>query len=274
MELTTILADKTQLEHWVQVGLAFGVNVLLALGIMIVGWVAARFLRRATSKGLRRSYVEPTLASFLGNIVYALVLAFAVVATLNKVGVQTTSLVALIGAAGLAIGLALQGSLSNFAAGIMIIIFRHFRVGDVIETGVINGTVESLDIFNTVIITADNQKVIVPNSKLTQDAVINFSARSTRRISINLQVAQEADVMAALRVLREAIAAQPGVLHEQEVIVGIQRLLPGATEIALRCWCESARYLEVYYALMERIKTALDGQHIALPPTRPDAAKP
>lgn len=257
--------NADDLKEWTDIGIMYGLNVSFALLILIAGWVGAKLIRRMARKTMRRSSMDITLSNFLSNIIYAITVAFVIIATLNKVGVQTASLVAVIGAAGLAIGLALQGSLSSFAAGVMIILFRHFKVGDFIEGAGISGNVENLDIFNTTLITPDNQKVIIPNARLTEAAIINYSERNTRRINLTVGIGYDDDIAKTKRVILEEIRAIDIIHNTPEPFVAVNNLGESSVDLTVRCWANTSDYWDAYFTLLEAIKIRLDKEGISIP---------
>jgi len=231
--------NDLDLNKITSLAMLYGLNAIVALIILIIGWISARFFMRLALRAMAKAGVDPTLSKFLGNILHALIIAFVIIAALNKLGIQTASLVAIIGAAGLAIGLALQGSLSNFAAGVMIIIFKHFRVGDVIEAGGVIGTVENLDIFNTIVITANNQKVIIPNATLTQDVITNYSANSKRRVDMTISIGYSDDINVAKRVIADEIAQDKRVLRDELNTIAVKELGASSVDLVVRFWTKT-----------------------------------
>lgn len=259
------MLDTIDMGEWMDMGVMYGLKALFALMILVVGCIAAKMIRRGARKAMNRAEIDQTLSSFLSNIVYAITLAFVVIATLNKVGVQTASLVAVIGAAGLAIGLALQGSLSNFAAGVMIILFRHFKVGDFIECAGVTGTVNNLDIFNTTLITGNNQKVIIPNAKLTSDAIINYSDQKMRRIDEVIGIGYQDDISKAKSAILDEIKAIQAIHSTPDVTVAVKSLGDSSVNLVVRAWVNTEDYWDTLFALLENIKVRLDRESISIP---------
>lgn len=258
------LLETIPLTKWVDIGLEMGLKVALALVILVVGWLLAKMARRFVRKAMIRARLDVTLAQFLANIVYALLGLFVLIAALNNLGVQTASLVAMIGAAGLAIGLALQGSLSNFAAGVMIIIFKHFKVGDAIKTNEVDGTVVNLDIFNTTVLTANNQKVVVPNARLTENAITNFSQMPTRRIEITLLLSYEESVDRVKSIAMQQIQKNEYILSEPAPQVVVAALPENGVKFLVHAWVKTEHYLATFYGLQEHLKKAFDEEHILM----------
>ncbi len=187
----------------------YGLKILAALAILLIGRIAAKWIKSIVERTMTRGKTDPMIIGFVGSIVFVGVMVFVVLAALSQLGIQTTSFIAVLGAAGLAIGLALQGSLSNFAAGFLLIIFRPFKVGDFIEGGGTSGIVENIQIFTTTLRTGDNKTVIVPNAKLLDDNIVNYSTKPTRRVDLTVGVAYDADLAEVKKILAD-IAAKDG----------------------------------------------------------------
>lgn len=244
---------------------SYGPAVLAAAIILVVGLLGARLVRTALRRGMRRARVDEALVGFLSGLVYALLIAFVLIAVLSKLGVNTTSFAAVLAAAGLAIGLALQGSLSNFAAGVMLIARRPFSLGDFIEAAGTSGTVMAITIFTTELKTADNKKVIVPNSEILSDVITNYSAHDTRRIDLVIGIGYDDDIRRAKEVLNSVIAADERVLAEPEPQVAVSELADSSVNLVVRPWVATRDYWAVRFALTERIKQELDAAGISIP---------
>ncbi|MGF1518743.1 MAG: mechanosensitive ion channel family protein [Nodosilinea sp.] len=242
-----------------------GFNIIAALVIFWVGQWAAKQVGRATRRLMVNRGVEPTLVNFTVSLVYYAALAFVVIAALNQLGIQTASLIAVLGAAGLAIGLALQGSLSNFAAGVLMLIFRPFRVGDFIEGGGTLGSVDSIELFTTTIITPENAMVIVPNSKLGGDNITNFTARPTRRIETFVGISYSDNIDHARRAILDEIVQDGRILIEPPPMVSVAELADSSINLQVWAWAQTPDFLAVKLALPERIKTRLDAEGISIP---------
>lgn len=243
----------------------YGLKVIAAVAIFVIGRWVAKGLKKVVRRGLEKGKVDPTLVSFLVNLTYFAVLAFIVIAALGQLGIQTTSFIAVLGAAGLAIGLALQGSLSNFAAGFILIIFRHFQVGDYIEGAGTAGTVEALQIFTTRLKTPDNKTIIVPNSKLTGDNIINWSAKGTRRVDLTMGIGYGDDIDKARRVMGEIIAADDRILKDPAPLIAVRELADSSVNFTVRSWVKLDDYWNVYFDLTEKFKKAFDAEGIGIP---------
>jgi small conductance mechanosensitive channel len=205
------------------------------------------------------------LGSFLSSIAHILFVAVVVIAALSQAGIQTSSLIAVIGAAGLAIGLALQGSLSNFAAGVMIITFRPFKVGDFIETAGVAGTVEGIQIFHTLLVTADNKLVIVPNNSITSGNIINYSAKGIRRVDLVVGISYQDDIAAAKAVLNEILATDPRVLKDPAPVIAVAALADSSVNLIVRPWAKTEDYWQVYWDITEAVKQRFDQKQIMIP---------
>ncbi len=245
--------------------LTYGMNILAAVIIFIAGRFAAGLASKLIEKLMLKTKVEKTIASFVKHIIYFGILLFVIVAALNKLGVQTTSLIAMIGAAGLAVGLALQGSLANFAAGIVLIVFKPFKVGDFIEASGVAGFVEELQIFNTVLNTLDNQKVIVPNAKVTGDNIINFTGNKKRRIDLVFGISYGDNIKTAREALERAVSSHPGVLKDPRPTVVVSELADSSVNLICRPWIKSKDYWDIYFELIEKGKLELEKAGITIP---------
>jgi small conductance mechanosensitive channel len=216
-------------------------------------------------KGMQRADVEPLLVKFLGNILYALLLTFVILAAISRIGIQTASLIAVIGAAGLAVGLALQGSLANFAAGVMVIIFRPYRIGDYVEAGGVSGTVEDVQIISTELSTPDNRKIIVPNGQMMSGAVVNYSAHATRRVDLTVGVGYDDDIDTVRRVLESVVADDPRVLSEPAPNIRMNAMGDSSITWIVRPWVQASDYWDVYWEMTEEIKRRFDREGISIP---------
>ena len=243
----------------------YGLKVIAAIAILIIGrWIAIA-VRNLLRRVMRKSAVEETLVSFVSNVAYVALLAFIIIAALGQLGVHTASFVAVIGAAGLAIGLALQGSLANFAAGVLMIIFKPFKVGDYIEGGGTAGTVEEISIFTTVLKSPDNRKIIVPNAKMTGDNIVNYSAKDQRRIDIVAGVSYGDDLDKVRRVLEQILAEDARILRDPAPTIGVLALADSSINFAVRPWVKTGDYWPVYFDTQEKIKKRFDAEGISIP---------
>jgi small conductance mechanosensitive channel len=239
-------------------GIRFVEHVLAALVIVFIGRWVARGLARLTRSLILRSKTDAAVATFVSDLIYVSVLVFAVVSALGWVGFDTTSFAALIAAAGLAIGLALQGSLANLASGLLLLVFKPFRVGDSVEIGPSAGTVEEIHVFSTLLRTADNVQIFIPNSQVTQGVIKNYSAKDQRRIELLINCGYEDDLPGVKRLLDGLVKLESRVLGDPEPSVSVNDFVPAGVQLAVRVWVRSADFGDVRSALIERIKLGFD----------------
>nr|WP_320116606.1 mechanosensitive ion channel domain-containing protein [uncultured Desulfuromonas sp.] len=243
----------------------YGPKVIAAVVIFIFGRIFARIIRNAVRRILKRSKVDDLLISFVGSLTYMGVLAFVIIAALNQLGIQTTSFVAILGAAGLAIGLALQGSLSNFAAGVLMIIFRPFKNGDYIEGAGVAGLVEQIQIFTTELRTPDNKLVIIPNANLMGSNIINYSANKTRRIDMVFGIGYDDDLLKAKKILQEILESDTRILKDPAPVIAVSELGDSSVNFVVRPWAATKDYWDLYFYLMETVKIRFDEEGISIP---------
>lgn len=258
-----------QITQWFtnhqDVFIEYGLNILAAFAIFIIGKVIANACSKLAHKAFELRQVDKAVSSFLANIAYSLVFVAAVLMALSQIGVETTSFVAILGAAGLAIGLALKDSLSNFASGVLIITFRPFKSGDYIEAASIAGVVEKIEIFSTTLKSPDNKVIIVPNASITSNPITNYSQQATRRIDMVIGVGYDADLKQAKQVLTEQLEKNEKVLKDPAFTVAVKELGDSSVNFVVRPWVNTADYWPVYFELTENIKLALDEADITIP---------
>jgi len=242
----------------------WGGRLLGALLIFIIGRMLMRALTSWATAAMRRVGMDDTLSRFLGNLIYMALLVFVGITAAGALGVPTSSFLAIVGAAGLAIGLALKDSLANFSSGVMLVFFRPFKVGDQIDAGGTGGVVETIGIFNTVLKTPDNRVINVPNSLVYAGTITNYNAESTRRIDLTIAIGYDADIPQAKSVIAALIAAESRIAQHPAPEVAVQDLLPTAVTLAVRVWVQSGDYGGVRSDLLERIKRALDKYGLSL----------
>lgn len=265
MEEITALFGPEQLETFVQTVTGWGMQLISAILIFIIGrWLVGK-LANLLERGMFRAGTDPTLVGFFRNIAYFGLLTMVVIAAINQMGIQTTSFIAVLGAAGLAIGLAMQGSLSNFAAGVLMIIFRPFKTDDFIDAGGTMGTVEEIQLFTTQLRTPDNKVTIIPNSQITAGSITNFSARDTRRLDMVFGVGYGDDLDKVKRVINEVLAEESRLLDEPAPVIGVLNLGESSVDFAVRPWVSSADYWGVYFDLHEAMKKRFDQEGISIP---------
>jgi small conductance mechanosensitive channel len=261
MDLTQESVDRV-----IELITTYGMNVLGGLIILIVGWIAANWIGGMTSRMLGRSKrVEPTLQGFLSSLVKYAVLAFVIIAVLNQFGVQTTSLIAVFGAAGLAIGLALQGTLSNVAAGTMLMIFRPIKVDQYVEVAGQAGTVKSISLFATELATPDNVQIIIPNSAVWGSSVLNYSHHATRRVDFLLGISYEDDIDKAMGVAQKVVEGDSRSHKEPEPQIVVGNLGDSSVDIIVRVWSDAADYWSLKFDLTKAFKQAFDENGITIP---------
>jgi small conductance mechanosensitive channel len=243
----------------------YGLKVIAAIAVFIIGRWIAKMLTSLTEKVMNKRQVDPTIVSFVANLIYIALLVFVVLAALGQLGIQTTSFIAVIGAAGLAIGLALQGSLSNFAAGFLMIIFRPFKVGDFIDGAGVAGTVEAIQIFTTQLLTPDNKTVIVPNASLTAGNITNYSAKGTRRVDLVMGIGYGDDIDHAKKVIMDVLAKEERILKDPATTIAVVELADSSVNFAVRPWVGADDYWDVYFNLTENIKKSFDAEGISIP---------
>jgi small conductance mechanosensitive channel len=244
---------------------SWGLQVVGAIVVLIVGrWIAGA-LRRGTAKALERAHTDPTLIPFLSGMVYYLALAVVVIAVLGLFGIQTTSLIAVLGAAGLAVGLALQGTLSNFSSGVMLLVFRPFRTGDFVDVAGVKGSVKEVGIFTTVLSTPDNVQIIVPNSAIYGSTITNYSANDTRRNDLTIGVGYGDNLSDAADAIGRVLAADSRVLKEPEAQIAVAELADSSVNFVVRPWCKAEDYWPLRFDLTRRIKEELESSGCSIP---------
>jgi small conductance mechanosensitive channel len=243
----------------------YGLQVLGAIATLIIGIWIARLLSKSLGKVLNKREVDPTLVKFLVSLAKIGLVTFVIISAASQVGIQTASFVAIIGAAGLAIGFALQGSLSNLAAGVMLIIFKPVKVGDYIEGGGAAGSVESVGIFITTLLTPDNKVVYIPNSTLTGGNITNYSAKDTRRVDMVFGIGYSDDIDKAKKVIDEVLSADARVLKDPAPQIVVSELADSSVNFNVRPWVKTADYWGLYFDTTETIKKKFDEQNISIP---------
>ena len=240
-------------------------SVLLALVVLIVGlWLINRIVK-LLAKGLEKRDTETTLSKFLCSLASVLLKALLLISVASMVGIETTSFIAILGAAGLAIGLALQGSLSNFAGGVLVLLFKPYKVGDFIEAQGVSGTVSEIQIFNTVLKTPDNKVIIIPNGAISNDVITNFSVEETRRVDFVFGIGYEDDIARAKSTLTDLIDQEERALKEPAPQVVLSELADSSVNFTVRVWVNAADYWGVYFDLTEKVKLRFDSEGISIP---------
>ncbi len=246
-------------------GLEFAMNLVTALVIFFVGRFIVRLLTRGLRKLMEKRAVDQTLVTFVTNLASMALLAFVIIAAIGALGIQTTSLIAILGAAGLAVGLALQGSLSNFAAGVLIVLFRPYKVGDWVEAAGVSGAVEEVQILTTILKTGDNKQVIVPNGQIMDSIITNYSANDTRRVDLVVGVSYDDNLDKVRSTLEELVSADDRILEDPECKIAVSELADSSVNFVVRPWVKTAEYWGVMFYLTEAIKKRFDQDGIAIP---------
>ncbi len=247
------------------VGMEYGVKIIAALLVLVIGMWIAKAIRKGVAKLMQRRNVDPTLISFVSSLLYVALQVFVIVAALEKLDIRTTSFIAILGAAGLAVGLALQGSLSNFAAGVLMIIFKPFKVGDFVEAGGVAGSVVEIGIFTTILNTPDNKKVIVPNAHATGGNITNFNANGTRRVDLVAGISYGDDIDKAKAVIKAILDADARILKDPVPTVAVVAMADSSVNIVVRPWVKGSDYWGVYFDTTEAIKKKFDENDITIP---------
>ena len=243
----------------------FGISLFIALCILVIGRQVVKILIKVINSALERSKTEDTVRIFVTNLLNTLLMIVVFIAAINQLGIETTSIIAVLGAAGLAIGLALQGSLSNFAAGILIVIYRPYKVGDYIQADSHLGTVLDIQIFSTVLKTPDNKLVIVPNGSIMNGSIVNFSHQAERRVDIIASCSYDDDIDKVKSVLADILSNDERILSEPKPRIALSELADSSVNFIVRPWVKNADYLDVYYSLLEEIKKRFDQEGISIP---------
>ena len=254
---------------WVQFMLdwldAYGWQIVGAIAILIIGRIVVGILTGIVRRLMTKANVDETLTRFACGLSRGLLMTFVIIAAIRALGVETTSFIAILGAAGLAIGLALQSSLSNFASGVMLIMFRPFKRGDYVEAGGVSGVVEEVAIFNTVLKTPDNRKVIVPNGDIVGGAITNYSAHETRRIDLVMGIGYDDDLKKAKQILERILSEDERILKDPASTVAVSELADSSVNFVVRPWVKTADYWAVYFDLTEKVKLTFDAEGISIP---------
>ena len=240
-------------------------NIFYAVVLVAIGFWAAKFFARLIKNLLERKELDQTLVGFVSNLANAAILIVVAIAALNQLGIHTTSLVAIVGAAGLAIGLALKDSLGNFAAGIMILLFKQFKAGDFIEAAGVMGIVESLNMFSTQLKTGDNKTIFIPNGRLLSESITNYSIKRTRRVDLVIGVSYNSDLNHVKSILADLLSQDERILKDPEPTIGVLELAENSINFVVRPWVKSEHYWPVYFDLNEAIKSRFDEEGVSIP---------
>jgi small conductance mechanosensitive channel len=266
------LQNKALAVDWSQMlelaktqGVELAINVAVAIAIFYVGKMVVGMMVRGIRKVMQKQEIDKTLETFVTNLVRMVLMVVVVIAAISQLGIETTSFIAIFGAAGLAVGLALQGSLSNFAAGVLIVLFRPYRVGDFIEGAGIAGVVEQVQILTTVLRTGDNKRIIVPNGQIMDSIITNYSANDTRRVDMVVGVSYSDDIDKVRSVLEELIAADERILADPACTIAVSELADSSVNFVVRPWVKTADYWNVMWDMTEAVKKRFDKEGISIP---------
>lgn len=257
-----VAAAKTYLA---ENGVQFLLNLLAAAVIFFIGRWIAMLVAELVFKAMDKAKIDHTLGRFVKNLLYTALLVFIVIAVLGILGIPNASFVAVVGAAGLAIGLALQGSLANFAAGVLMIIFKPFKVGDFVEIGGATGTVKEIQIFNTIIAGPDNVRIIIPNAHATGGNIVNYTVNGTRRVDLVFGVSYEDDIRKAKQIMLDVLKAEEHVLETPAPFVGVKEMADSSVNFVVRPWVKAEHYWDVYFGVTEKVKYALEENGLTIP---------
>ena len=249
----------------VELGMSYGPRLLLAIAVLIIGlWVINRFVRLMNA-GMERSNTEPTLARFLGNLTSVGLKALLLISVASMIGIETTSFIAVLGAAGLAVGLALQGSLANFAGGVLVLLFRPYKVGDFVDAQGVSGTVSAIQIFNTILKTPDNKVIIVPNGAISNGIITNFSMEATRRVDFVFGIGYGDDIARAKAIIARLVEEDSRSLSDPAPQIVVSSLGDSAVNITTRVWVNASDYWGFFFDLTEKVKLAFDAEGVSIP---------
>ena len=243
----------------------YGTRVVGAIAILVLGRIGVGIIARIIRRLMLRSKIDETLTKFVTSLTRIALLVFVFIAALGALGFETTSFIAVIGAAGLAIGFALQGSLANFASGVMLVIFRPFKTGDFVEAGGAVGIIEEIGIFSTIMRTGDNKKVIIPNSGITGSNITNYSAKETRRVDLVFGIGYGDDIRKAKEILQRLMRKDDRILTDPEPVVALAELADSSVNFVVRPWVKSGDYWRVLWDLTEKVKLTFDQEGISIP---------
>lgn len=243
----------------------WGLKVLGALALLIIGWIAAKMVRGAVRRALERSNLDETLVPFLSKLVYYLFLTLVTVAVVTLLGIPATSFIAILGAAGLAVGFALQGTLSNFASGVMLLAFRPFRVGDFVDIAGTTGNVEEIGVFSTTLNTPDNVRIVAPNSAVYGETIKNYSVNDNRRNDMVMGISYDDDIGKALEIIRKIVEADPRVLQDPAPVIAVGELADSSVNLLVRPWCRKEDYWGLRFDLTRAFKEELEAAGCSIP---------
>jgi small conductance mechanosensitive channel len=261
--------DKETVQEYVDMGIElviqYAPKFLLALLVLFIGLRIIKMIQKVIRKAAKKSNLEPALQNFLASLAGWIFKILLFIAVADMFGVETTSFVAIVGAAGLAIGLALQGTLANFAGGVLIMIFKPYKIGDLVKSQGELGVVKNIQIFNTILLDPENKTVIMPNGAIMNNHIINYTEEGMIRVDTSVGIAYDADILQAKKILEETLAADSRVLSDPAPTVAVAELGDSSVNLAVRPWCDPAVYWDVYFDTLENCKIALDKAEISIP---------
>lgn len=263
-ETESIMVSE-QVRHYLSVFTEYGLKVLVALAIFLIGKWMASFARSAVRKAMEKAHVDPVLVGFLPNLMFYVLMVAVILSAIGQVGIETTSFVVVLGAAGLAVGFALQGSLANFAAGVLVILFRPFTAGDFVTAGGVSGIVEEIGILFTQMRTPDNKRIILPNSQILGRDMTNFSANPTRRVDMVFGISYSDDIDKAKAILWDLVKNDERVLKNPDPMVMVTELSDSSVNIAVRPWTSRDDYWGFFWDMQERVKKRFDAEGVTIP---------
>ncbi|NOX15386.1 MAG: mechanosensitive ion channel [Epsilonproteobacteria bacterium] len=243
----------------------YGLKLIAAVLIFYIGRIIARFVTNFSKKTMQKAKLDETITKFAGNVIYGGLMVFIILAALSKLGVNTNSFIAVLGAAGLAVGLAFQGTMSNLGAGVLLVFFRPFNVGDFINGAGESGVVEEINLFSTLLKTGDNKQIIIPNSSIIGGNITNFSAKETRRVDFVFGIGYDDDLKLAKSTLEEIINADERVLSDPPAFVAVSELANSSVNFVVKAWVKSGDYWGVHFDTIEKVKLTFDEKNISIP---------
>ncbi len=243
----------------------YGIKIIGAIAILVIGLWIAKLITKSFNKMLIKKNIDVTLTKFFTALIRIGLIAFVIIAAISQAGIETTSFVAVLGAAGLAVGLALQGSLSNFASGVMLIIFKPIKVGDYIEGGGMAGLVKEIGIFVTTLVSPDNKVIFVPNTKMASDNIVNYTMNDTRRVDMIFGIGYNDDIDKAKKVIEEIINSNSKILDDPAPVIKLHELADSSLNFIVRPWVKTSDYWSVYWEITEAVKKKFDEQNIEIP---------
>lgn len=252
-------------DQAIQLAMTYGPQLLMAIITLVIGLWIIKFIVRIADKAMTRAKLELSLQRFLASFIGIILKVLLIISVASMVGIATTSFIAILGAAGLAVGLALQGSLANFAGGVLILLFKPFKVGDFIDAQGYMGTVHAIQIFNTILKTPDNKTIIIPNGPLSNGSMTNFSTEPTRRVDMTFGIGYEDDIAKAKSVLNRLVTEESRVLKEPAFQIVVGELGESSVNFTVRVWCNASDYWGIYFDMQEKVKYAFDKEGISIP---------